>query len=159
MTWAPIAKAGQTDQETQDELKAEITQSYSTFQVAGAGTAGTIDASAATLSADFMSEFANHLADLRREDKRNFNIAKVIDPLGTAELIALNTPSVGVIPGKASITQPSSLATSYTTHNDRDYYLAGRDGYSVKLIPFSTALKNSHHDLKGDKSEYSKIKH
>ena len=93
---------------------------------------------------------------------KNSNIVHIVDPLYKKDQeIFISDPSKAKqVPGKVPLgTLPADLATSYTTQNDAHYSQSGRDGYSVKLIPLSFALKAGHGDMKGDKAEIQEMKH
>jgi hypothetical protein len=81
----------------------------------------------------------------------NFNVAKMTDPLSTGFFSKGNAPAP--IPGTIPPTGPRSrLATSFATDHDGGYFQTGRDGYSVKFIPFKS-LFGSPLPLTNDPSE------
>ncbi|MEW6056778.1 MAG: pilus assembly protein TadG-related protein [Bdellovibrionota bacterium] len=127
--WAPLMPIGGTDEFTQ-RMRGELEQVVFSLTAAGNVTTQVKQ----VLVDRFNTQLQTYLGRLPSE--RNFNIARIPDPL--SQRFWGNNPIPG-IPGKIAGPAESvgpRIASSFTTSHDRTYYENGRDGYSVKFIPF-----------------------
>ena len=154
--WAPLISATASVAEFKDKIKEEIQNNISYSQTGSTG--GAIGQLKADVSDYFIKELDGFLSGLRQ--KNNYNVALIHDPFHQKIFDKTSTQRPEI---KGKINNPGKstrLATSYSTVNAREYYESGRDGYSVKLIPMSGALKAAKgFDLRGEKSEASKMQH
>lgn len=118
--WAPLAKTpGDTGViQLRDKIKGELNRNISVFQSQRTSASETLEF--------LLNKMDQYFQGLRSANK--FNVAHVPNPL----LQSARGPS---IPDK--VWEPNALATSFSTDHDYTYYSGGRDGYSVKFIPFN----------------------
>lgn len=154
--WAPLISATASVAEFKDKIKEEIQNNISYSQTGSTG--GPIGQLKADISDYFMKQLDGLVSGLRQ--KNNYNIAWIDDPFHQKAFDKTSTQRPEI---KGKINSPGKstrLATSYSTVNAREYFESGRDGYSVKLIPMSGALKAAKgFDLRGEKAEASKMQH
>jgi hypothetical protein len=132
--WAPLSQDGNMTK-LNDDLTQIIRNSLSLTQT---GTGGNFSQEAQiTESADLLAQLGTYLATVKQ------NVATIPDPL-SQQSFASNGGPPPIPPGKLPPTADSKtmLATSWVTSNDPEYHQRGRDGYSVKFIPFRMLLTN-----------------
>ncbi len=154
--WAPMISSTASVADLKDKIKEEIQNNISFSQAGTTGNA--VDQLKVDVSKYLLDKLDGLVGTLRQ--KNNYTVAQIEDPFHRKvfETSSISRPNV-----KGKIIDPSQsrkLATSFSTIYDKNYYEAGRDGYSVKLIPMSAVLKISNgFDLRGEKAEASKVQH
>lgn len=129
--WAPIHLQGETS-DFQDKIKAEVESIINIGDSATTG--GPIVAAKQRAREAMTAKVAAHVSQLRQTNR--FSIAAIVDPLAK-EFFKANAPTPDpVISVGKKVTDPRTLAASYTSDHDVTYFKNGRVGYSVKFIPF-----------------------
>ncbi len=176
--WAPIVPPGGNISEVKDKIKAGIEDNISFSTTGAVGPAiGAVGSAIVTVDSDLeqarpvlaltlINRIEGYMNSTLR-NSANYNVARMLNPLTALTL----TPPPN-IPGKQI--NPRILATSYVTDHDPKYYNAGRDGYSVKHIPFrmllqtpgklanltgTTSWQAVRDNMKGEKPELLKLAH
>ncbi len=137
--WAPIIRPGQNDQFSQS-VETEINTNLSSTEIISAG--GRQGELRTAIAASLKTKLQDYLRRLRSEN--NFNVAKIMDPLG--DNFFQTNPPRPILPFKLNGDLNMirrRLASSYVTENHIAHYQAGREGYSVKLIPFKNLLQRA----------------
>lgn len=138
--WAPFRAVGQADKFS-DAMKGVIDNIISN---ASSSTANSLMADRNRLKGVLQGEFEKFLLAL---DKKNAaNVFRMPDPLGTAFFKSRKffpqIPGKAVIAADPKVSGPK-LASSYTTDHESHYFINGRDGYSVKLVPWKLILSSA----------------
>ena len=139
--WAPFIAEGKNDAFT-DAMNAEIDN---IITLAGSIKSGGAKDPLGDSQKKVQAGLRGSLATLEQTllARNGYNVFQMPDPLSTAYYQNNTFPA---IPGKVTSSNPQSvgplLASSWTTDHDQTYFTSGRDGYSVKLIPFKILLSH-----------------
>ncbi len=155
--WAPILSPGGSFEELKERMKVEIAKNITPWETHDAN-APPLEQIKVRISQLFRDQFSTYQQTLR--SCNNFNVARLHDPLAHGVFPEGGAPRTQ-IPGKiVNIHSTAKLATSYTTDKAQEYYVPGRDGYSVKFIAMADALKYARKDdLRGEKADVDKVRH
>ncbi|MGE4232723.1 MAG: TadE/TadG family type IV pilus assembly protein [Bacteriovoracia bacterium] len=116
--WAPLLQGGPgSESQLRDKIKAELEFAFGPFATQQGSKSETLNY--------LQGRMDNYFNSIKSTN--NFNIARMQNPLAEA--------NSGFLP-PFKVVDPTKIATSYSTDHDYAYYAGGRDGYSVKYIPF-----------------------
>lgn len=141
--WAPYKTVDGADRFT-DKVKDELDQQLAFNSTTAPSSSGTpsLGDQRVQLKNQLLSGLAQFTQWLQTNNREN--VYGMPDPL--SQVFFNSHGPLPTIPGKLAGPLESvgpRLATSFTTQYDGKYYNTGRDGYSVKLVPFKVLLSRT----------------